>query len=140
MIHVSDGLVERVSKAFAKSEGFGVPGALPTRCHNPGDLTDDGDVGFGTARSVGYGAADITIYACDEDGWNAMRKKVRRALEGNSKVYRSGFTIEEVGMIWARDPNWAINAARELGVSPSTTLEELVAADAKSPEIGSADA
>jgi hypothetical protein len=123
---VSDALVERVCQAIAKAEGFGNPGELPTRCNNPGDLTDDGDVGYGTARSVGYGAADITIYANAEDGWNALRRKVRRMLQGQSGVYKLSMTIENVGMLYARDPNWGTNVATDLGVSVYSTLQQLV--------------
>ena len=132
---VSNELVQRVAEAFAYCEGFGKPNALPTRCHNPGDLTDEGDIGFGTARSAGYGAANITIYGSDEQGWDALRKKVRRMLEGRSAVYFLSMTLEEVGMKYSRDSNWGINAASHLGVPPTTSLAGLVAADPKSQEM-----
>lgn len=132
---VSNELVERVCQAFAYSEGFGKPNALPTRCHNPGDLSDDGDIGFGTALSTGIGATNITIYGSDDQGWDALRKKVRRMLEGRSRVYFLSMTIEEVGMKYSCDSKWGVNTASRLGVPNTTTLAELVAADPQSEDM-----
>lgn len=123
---VSEQLVEKFCQAIATAEGFGPPEKLPTRCNNPGDLTDDGDVGLGTAQSAGLGAAKITIYRSLDDGWDALRKKVRRMLEGKSQVYHLWMTIDMVGQVYARNPEWAINVARELGVPVTMTLKDLV--------------
>lgn len=124
---VSDQLVEKFAQAIASAEGFGPPENLPTRCNNPGDLTDDGDIGLGTARSAGFGAANITIYRTPEDGWNRLRNKIRMMLEGRSKVYHLWMTIAMVGEVYARDANWGINVARDLGVPVTTPLQDLVA-------------
>lgn len=124
---VSEQLVEKFCQAIANAEGFGPAEALPTRCNNPGDLTDDGDIGLGTARSKGIGAANITIYRTADDGWNALRNKVRRMLEGRSKVYFLWMTIDMVGQVYARDRDWAINVARELDVPVTTVIGDLVA-------------
>ncbi len=83
---VSDELVFRMAEAIAKAEGFHVPNSVPARCHDPGDLTDDGDVGFGTEQTAGPHGAKITVYGCDDDGWTALRRKVRRMLSGNSRT------------------------------------------------------
>jgi hypothetical protein len=131
---VSDSLVKRFCDAIESAEGFfqkrsGAGEDLPQRCNNPGDLTDDGDVGLGTARSAGIGAADITIYPTLAAGQAALDKKIRRALNGASSVYTLAMSIEEFGMKYARDSHWGINVAEQLGVSPLTTLEDLVDAD-----------
>jgi hypothetical protein len=131
---VSDSLVKRFCDAIESAEGFfqkriGEAEDLPQRCNNPGDLTDDGDVGLGTARSVGIGAADITIYPSVEAGQAALEKKIRRALNGASSVYTLSMSIEQFGMKYARDSHWGVNVAAELGVSPLTTLADLVQAD-----------
>jgi hypothetical protein len=131
---VSDSLVQRFCKAIESAEGFfqkrtGAGQDLPQRCNNPGDLTDDGDVGLGTARSAGIGAADITIYRTLADGQAALEKKIRRALNGESRVYTLDMSIEQFGDKYARDSHWGINVAEELGVSPLTTLSDLVQAD-----------
>jgi hypothetical protein len=131
---VSDSLVKRFCDAIESAEGFfqkriGEGPDLPQRCNNPGDLTDDGDVGCGTARSTGIGAADITIYPNLAAGQAALGKKIRRALNGESRVYTLDMSIEQFGMKYARDSHWGINVAQQLGVSPLTTLADLVQAD-----------
>lgn len=133
---VSDELVKRFADAIAHAEGFyevrpdGDPN-LPQRCNNPGDLTDDGDIGYGTARSKGFGAANITIYPSAIDGWNALYRKIRRALSGSSRTYTLDMSIEQFGWTYARDVKWAPNVAARLGIPLSTTLVDLVAADLK---------
>lgn len=126
---ISDDLVNRFATAIAKAEGFYVPDSLPARAHNPGDLTDDGDIGLGFEQSEGPGAAEITRYATDADGWAALTRKVRRMLSGGSTVYTLNMTINQVGMKYARSEDWGINVARELGVTPSTPLVSIVAQD-----------
>jgi hypothetical protein len=131
---VSDSLVQRFCDAIESAEGFfqkRIGGAqdLPQRCNNPGDLTDDGDVGLGTARSTGIGAADITIYPTLAEGQAALQKKIRRALNGASSVYTLDMTIEQFGVKYARDWHWGMNVAERLDVSPQTTLADLVQAD-----------
>ncbi|HLZ08606.1 MAG TPA: hypothetical protein VKT80_08470 [Chloroflexota bacterium] len=135
---VSDDLVNKFCETIGHVEGFFASGDkpnLPQRCHNPGNMTDAGDIGFGTARSVGIGAADITIYASDDDGWIALKKKIRHALNGASKVYTLDMTIERFGLEYSRDPNWGRNFASRFGdITPETTLLELVQADQRMQE------
>jgi hypothetical protein len=139
---VSDELVIKVARAFAKAEGFGKPGAVPTRAHNPGDLTDDGDVGLGTIHTSGEFGAKITIYANDTDGWAALYRKVRRMLSGASHTYLLTMTIADVAIKYSGDPNWGKIVARDLGVEPSTTLLALATTDLKlqAPDDGSRNA
>lgn len=133
---VSEDLVIRFARAIARAEGFFAETPegkknLPQRCNNPGDLTDDGDVGNGTARSHGFGAADITIYSTVEAGWNALFHKVRRALNGSSAVYTLDMSISQFGLKYAKDAEWGINVAKDLGVPPYQTLADLAIADLK---------
>lgn len=117
-------LVIRFAQAIAHAEGFYSPESLPERCHNPGDLAI-GDRGLGTARSAGFGAADITIFSCDADGWNALYSEVHRMLSGTSHIYRPELTLLQVGAKYAMDENWGRNVATRLGVEPIITLGEL---------------
>jgi hypothetical protein len=137
---VSDELVEKFCTSIGHCEGFfrasSVPN-LPQRCHNPGNMTDAGDIGLGTARSQGIGAADITIYAKDEDGWAALRKKIRHALNGASKVYTLDMSIERFAIEYSRDGiNWPSNFCHYFGcsITPATTLLEIVQADQRMQE------
>ncbi|HEX4381252.1 MAG TPA: hypothetical protein VH022_14515 [Candidatus Acidoferrum sp.] len=123
---VTEELVVKFAQAIAIAEGFGRPGAVPTRANNPGDLTDDGDVGLGTIQTAGKYAAKITIYRTVDDGWNALFRKVRRMLEGHSEVYPLSFTIAQVAKKYCGNLDWGIDIARELEVSLDTTLSGLV--------------
>src|SRR5689334_12326849 len=98
---ISDELILKFSRAIAKEEGFFVPNSVPQRAHNPGDLTDEGDVGFGTVETKGPHGAKITIYGTDADGWAALYRKVRRMLSGASHTYTLDMTVMEVALKWA---------------------------------------
>ena len=128
---VSEELILKLARAIAKEEGFYVPNSVPFRAHNPGDLTDEGDVGFGTIQTLGPHGAKITIYPDDAAGWAALYKKVRRMLSGASHTYTLDLTVMEVALKWAGDPAWARNVAAELGVDTRTTLAQLVEEDLK---------
>ena len=122
---VTDDVVNRFAQAIAKEEGFYVPNSVPARAHNPGDLTDDGDIGLGVIQTGGPEGAKITIYASNEDGWNALRKKVRRMLDGDSHTYPTDLTLMEVGLKYSGNASWAMNVAKQMGVDSRMTLAEL---------------
>jgi hypothetical protein len=130
---VSAELVDKFCKAIAVAEGFGKPG--PTQhANNPGNITDDGDVGCGFCETHGPHGAKITKYRTPEDGWAALNKKVRRMLSGASHTYTLDMTVMEVALKWSGDPNWGINVAEYLKVLPDTTLATLVGDDPKSQD------
>ena len=121
----SEDFVNRFAEAVAKAEGFYVPDSVPARAHNPGDLTDDGDIGLGVIQTSGPFGAKITVYATDEDGWAALRRKVRRMLNGASKTYTPDLTIMEVALKYAGSAEWAFNVAKSLGVDTRMTQAEI---------------
>jgi hypothetical protein len=122
----NDPIVVMVAEAIASAEGWfnGDPNSLPRRANNPGDITDDGDIGLGT-----LGGAHITVYATEQDGWNALYRKVSRMLSGGSRVFTPDLTLAQVGQKYANgDSNWARNVAARLGVSTDTRLGDLTGA------------
>jgi len=127
---ISDEMVIKIARAIAYAEGHGKPDALPTRCNNPGDLSE-GDRGYGTARSTGIGATEITIFATEAEGWMALYQQVRRMFSGKSPNYHLDMTIDEVGMKYAEVHEWGVNvaehlaAALEVPITPQTTLRDL---------------
>lgn len=133
---VSQELINKFARAIAAAEGYGLPGTIPTKANNPGDLTDDGNLGYGVMQSSGPHGAAITIYPTAEEGWQALYKKLHRALAGASHVYRLDMTIEQIGIKWSGDPVWARNVARSLGCDCNFTLAQLVAADHVETESG----
>src|SRR5277367_2927435 len=119
-----DTLVQAFATAIARAEGFYVDGSVPQRSRNPGDLTDDGDVGCGFIATSGSMGARITIYPTVEAGWQALNKKVARMLNGASTVYTPDMTILEVGLKYAGTAQWGQNVAARLGVDTRMTLAE----------------
>jgi hypothetical protein len=107
---------EPVSAAIARAEGAGVPGSIPNRSNNPGDLAL-GDRGNGTVRSVGQGAANITVFPTTKDGWNALNQDIKRKLERSPDM-----TWYELGRMYApgaQAKQWAENAAHIARVNPN---------------------
>jgi hypothetical protein len=119
-------LIQNFANAIATEEGFYIEGSVPQRAKNPGDLTDDGDVGFGVIETSGPNGAKITIYPTVEAGWAALTKKVARMLNGASTTYPLDLTFMEVGMKYAGVVSWGVNVAAKLGVDPRMTLAEYV--------------
>jgi hypothetical protein len=118
-----------LSAAIGMAEGFGQPGAIPTRANNPGDLAV-GDKGLGT-----LGAEKITVFASLDDGWNALNHIIDGWLSGRSAIYFLTDTFREVGRKYVNGPAaseseqslyWATNVANELGVGIDMTLQEWV--------------
>lgn len=136
----TESLIQRFATAIAHAEGFYVEGSVPQRAKNPGDLTDDGDVGNGFIQTSGPMGARITVYSTVEDGWNALNKKVARMLNGASHVYTLDLTIMEVGMKYAGSAEWAANVAKHLGVDTRTTLADYVASGTNASDVQGAAA
>jgi len=116
--------VEQLGHAIATAEGWGIPGSIPTVANNPGDLTGD-DAGYFTTAGV-MNKEGVVKFVDVDDGWSALHWKCYRILSGKSKVYPPEMTIEEMGMKYSGgNPNWAVNVARELGLSVTTTIAEM---------------
>ena len=115
------------------AEGFGKLGPT-SHANNPGNLTDEGDVGCGCIQTHGRNGAKITIYRTPEDGWAALTRKVTRMLNGSSRVYTLDLSIAQVAQKWCGDPAWGINVAKYLKVTPETTLATLIGNDPKSQD------
>lgn len=110
-----------LAQAIAQAEGFGVPGAVPTRAHNPGDLVN-GDIGLGVANSAG-----VTIYASDADGWGALYHELNLIFTGMSSVYSTSFDFATFARLWTGGDNfsaWAANVTSIVGASVNSTLAD----------------
>lgn len=91
--------------------------------NNPLDLTwaPSQYPSIGVANSEG-----VLKFADYETGWDAGCHQVELMLTGRSDYYKLTMTLAEVGLIFAHgDPNWSVNVAKELGVSPDITLAEI---------------
>lgn len=112
-----DDKIKQMAQAIAYAEGFGVPGSVPQRANNPGDLK----VGEPTLDGSG-----ITLFESVDQGWNALYRQLALIVSGRSH-YDLGDSIAVMGSRYAAgDANWARNVADFLGVSVSTPLYDVL--------------
>ena len=120
--------VTAMAQAIAEAEGFFVPGSIPARAHNPGDLTegDFGDTGVYLTSSSG---AKIIVYATDQDGWNALYEKLQNIANGTSSVYSPDMTIAQFANKWTstQQSSWAENVASSIGADINSVIGGLLA-------------
>ncbi len=123
-VQVSDAVranINRLGFAISKAEGFGIPGTLPTRAKNPGDLKL-GDVGNGLLSGK-------TIFTTAQDGWNALFNQLKLIVGGKSGFYTVNDTFEQFARTWTGNDNWASWAATvtaTLKVTQSTRLGDFL--------------
>lgn len=112
-----------IDAAIANAEGYGISGAIPTTANNPGDLVL-GDQGYGT---LGNG---ITVFPTPQAGATALDNQVGLMASGQSANYSPNESISQIGQTYAgtgtQGTNWAQNFAKYLGVSPTSTLGQLL--------------
>lgn len=115
--------VQSFAHAIAKAEGFYIRGTVPSRYHNPGDLTCprfthcyDGQRGV---SKRGY-----VIFRNDAAGWSALKQQLTSIINGTSKKYDLRMTFAQMGHIYACDRRWARKITGWLGVDLTTTLAE----------------
>lgn len=111
--------LRRFAEAIAKAEGFGPAGNLATRANNPGNLKA-GDKGLGLI-------AGKTVFGTVADGWAALTRQINLMVTGASAFYKPDMTIREIAVIYTggdKPDAWTSIVARQLGVTPDTTLRE----------------
>lgn len=99
--------VDALVHAIAHAEGFGIPHALPTRCHNPGDLKSH---------------AHYRYFRTDAAGFQALTGQIVLIIEGRSRNYTLDMTIKQLARKYASSARWAKNVSTSLGVPKTTTL------------------
>lgn len=74
----------RLAELISNEEGFGIPGAVPTRDHNPGDLRHSPH-----SSHAGEGSNDIGEIDNDADGWADLERQLQLYAE-------RGLTLRQV--------------------------------------------
>ena len=122
--------LDSFSKAVAHAEGFGVKHAIPTRYHNPGDLkTIPSAAKLPGQKAVGKGGH--VVFKSDAAGWDALKDQIAKMVDGRSKHFNPNMTLTQVAKRYAGNWRpWVKIVSRELGVTPSTTLAEILSAPA----------
>lgn len=120
--------VTAMAQAIAEAEGFFVPGSIPAKAHNPGDLTqgDFGDTGVYLTSSSGV---QIIVYPDDQTGWNALYEKLQNIANGTSSVYSPDMTIAQFAAKWTttQQSSWADNVASSIGADINSVIGGLLA-------------
>jgi hypothetical protein len=116
--------IETFAHGIAMTEGFYIKRTIPNRYHNPGDLKIMAR-GEKYPGQVGVGKADHVIFRNSAAGYSALYHQIDKMISGESKFYTQEMTLLQVGKLYAKNSRlWAKNLAKNLGVKPSTTLEE----------------
>jgi hypothetical protein len=119
--------LDSFASAVAHAEGFGVPHAIPTRYHNPGNIRSTRN-GHRYAGQVGLNRCGYVIFKSDAYGWAALKEQLTLMASGQSEHYGTGMTITQVAKRYATGWRlWSKNVAKILGVTPDTTLAEFFA-------------
>lgn len=116
---------QKLFDAISVAEGWGIPGAIPTRANNPLDITD---VGQKLAGDTGQrlGSAGVIVFDTVENGTAAGYAQVRRMLSGTDSLWPVELTLTQVGARYANDAiSWPANVASQLGVGIDATLGEI---------------
>ena len=116
--------VEQFAHAIARTEGYYVHGSLPSRCHNAGDLKVMSNHSKYPGQ-IGVCKGGHVRFVNDAAGYAALLQQIDKILAGESRWYKQDMTLQQMGKFYAQNSRlWAKNLARNLGVSPSTTLQE----------------
>lgn len=116
--------LDTLCHAIAHAEGFGVPHAIPTRYHNPGDLKSRPGLPLLEGQRK-IGKAGHVVFVNDEAGWAALRAYVQKVVNGGSRHYVAHTTLAQLSRVYAqRWQPWLRIATKELGVPASTRLED----------------
>jgi len=107
-----------IAASVARAEGANVPGSIPARANNPGDL-ELGDVGYGTLTAAG--GNQITIFPDTATGEAALESQLSKMIYGGSSVYNPSMTLAEAGQLYSGSSTWAQNVGSALEVDPNTT-------------------
>ena len=109
--------MSRLAELISKMEGYGIPGAIPTIRHNPGDLRHAPH-----ASHEGEGSNDIGIEDSDADGWADLERQLQlfanRQMTLRAAIYAFAPPNEN------NTEDYLDFICQELGVSASTPVAE----------------
>lgn len=86
--------IRAMAMAIAHAEGFFVPGSIPARANNPGDLVIPG------WRGGSLGEQNISVFPSAAAGWQRLYSQLQLIADGRSHVYTPDMTIADVGSKW----------------------------------------
>jgi len=122
--------LDNFSQAIATLEGFGIPGARPTRDNNPGDLK----FGPGMTGRDEAGSGGIAVFADVGDGWDALNGYITQHAAAHPEwdfydfahYYATGNTLGQPAAGEANPDSTAETIAGYLGVDPSSSISSVL--------------
>jgi hypothetical protein len=114
--------VTRCTYATLHAEGYHVPGSIPARACNPGDLKL-GDHGLGTINAK-------TIYPSHSAGFAALEHEWTLILTGHSAYYHPDWTPRKIAAEWTGNDNpsgWLKTFCELVPITPDAPLSSLLA-------------
>ena len=118
-----DGLSdEDISAIFGREISFNKGGNLPQRNNNPGNIKSGG---LADQYAIGTDEQGHLIFPNAELGFKAMQEDVGAKVNGNSRHIGANPTIQELGSVYAEDPNWGNAVASILGVDKNTRTQDI---------------
>jgi hypothetical protein len=121
--------VEELKQAIARREGFHIPGSVPQRLNNPGDLMYAGQV-KAEPHSIHGSDGKVRVYAefpTVADGWAALETQIR--LDAKRGLTLQEFIRKYAPASDANDPaSYLAFVMRALGLSdPNIRLAAVIA-------------
>lgn len=95
---------------------------IPQKNKNPGNIKAGGQA---DSLAIGVDAQGHLIFPNDQAGFKALQMELDAKINGRSKYLPANPTLVQLGKVYAEDPNWSINVAKILGVSPNTPTKSI---------------
>jgi hypothetical protein len=115
---------QKLARAIAKAEGFGIKNSVSTRYHNPGDIRASHGVKY--FGQIGINTRGYVIFKDDRAGWAALEGQIEKIITGASRFYNVNMTLAQISRSYATSSIWVKNVAKNLGVTPATWLFEIL--------------
>jgi hypothetical protein len=109
-------------QAIAKEEGWGIPGARPTRNNNPGDLKPPMGLSTYWDGQTGTDAEGFAVFEGEDWGWRALKIDVSTHALKNPEQSLAGFIAQFAPSTENNTLAYTEAVASALGVNAVTTL------------------
>jgi hypothetical protein len=114
--------VTQMATAIARTEGWMVPGSIPNRYHNPGDIRSS--IRNAYPGQIGLARHGYVIFKSNAWGWAALEKQIQMIIDGESKHFDQSMTFAQIAKVYAASPQWPKTFCKILQISPQLTFQE----------------